>query len=273
MIIVTSAMAKSVIVNQSVGDAAVVLNNQELIDNRYVMTRVLSNLVQVVTCNPYPPKTPSLNRLYDEIKSAHDQYQVQRRKEQFKLSNLSVPIKRLDLPQHTLAGATVYALSRNDSLRRLDNFFQRSGRQLAGGPALLIQREIPARKEREEMACIKVDFSQSKSFLWDGRIFIQCETVNGGETDLQFSIRPLSVETVKDFEAATKNNFSARKNLYAYLGMTPASHLHIIPVLKHEATGYMAIPTLNCYSASGRFKWSCSNAAMGLMAGKFLCSP
>lgn len=268
-------MAKSVIVNQSVGDAALILNDQELIDNRYLMTRVLSNLVQIVTCNPYPPKTPSLNRLYDECKSAHDGYQVQRRRDQSRASISSVPIRRLELPQHTLAGATVYALSKNDSLRRLDNFFQRSGRQLAAGPALLIQREIPARKEREEMACLKHDFSKSKSYLWDGRIFIGCEPV-GSETssvDLQFTIRPLSVQIVKEFEAATKTNFSARKNLYAYLGMTPASHLHIIPVLKHEASGYMAIPTLNCYSSPGRFKWTCSNAAMGIMAGKFLCLP
>ena len=274
--LVSNAMASSVIVNQSVGDATVILNNKELTENKYLFTRVLGNLVQIVTANPYPAKTPSLNRVYDEVYDSLKKYEAEAKKERSARRAFTLPqqqsqppIKRLDFPQHTLANATVYALSKNDSLRRIDNFMHRSGRKLVPGPALLIQREIPPRKDKQALSCTLHDFAQG-SLLWDSRLFLKCSGPSGS---MNFSIRPLNAEIVKEFEAATKGNMSARRNLYAYLGMTPASHLHIIPVLKHLDSGYMALPTLNCYSDPVSFKWTVSNAATGIMAGKFLCIP
>lgn len=270
-------MNTSVIVNQSVGDATLILNNRELTDNRFLFTRVLGSLVQIVTASPYPAKTPSLNRVYDDVCASLKQYQLDLKKEQRNMIRPSIiegmkppHIKRLDFSQHTLANATVYALSKSDSLRRIENFRQRSGRKLEPGPALLIEREIPSRKERHELACILHDFSTGP-LLWDSRIFLQCQAAPGKSK--KFSIRPLDAKLVKEFESATKGNLAARKNLYAYLGMTPASHLHIIPVLQNVDSGYMALPTLNCFSDPTSFKWTVQNAAMGIMAGKFLCLP
>ncbi len=271
-------MASSVIVNQTVGDATLILNNAELRENKFLFTRVLGNLVQIVTANPYPAKTLSLNRVYDEVYNSLKYYEASVKKERNLIKvfapadTLNQPqIRRLDFPQHTLANATVYALSKNDSMRRIDNFMHRSGRRLVPGPALLIEREIPSRKELQELACTIHDFSSGHHLLWDNRIFLQCQTST--QQPMKFSIRPLNAEIVKEFEMATKGSISVRRNLYAYLGMTPSSHLHIIPVLKHLDSSYMALPTLKCYSDPTSFKWTINNAATAMMTGKFLCLP
>lgn len=283
--LVTDVFSKSVILSKTVGDATLVLNNQSLIKNNFLFNRVLTALIQFTTVSPYPPKTPSLNRIYKDIHNVYTQYQSERNTKNYhpnvnykKLDNFNLtdkPIKRIEFPQHTLASASVYALSKNDTARRLSNFQARSGKKIVPGPSLLVQREFPSKKNLQVLNAIIHDFSDCKPYLWDNRIFlgVRAGVNSDSTTSLVFNIKPLSVELVKEFEKLTAKDFSSRKNLYAYLGMTPGSHLHTIPVLVHVETGYMAIPTLMCYSDRNMFIWEFFNASIGVYASKFLCLP
>lgn len=283
MFLVTDAFSKSVILSKTVGDATLILNNPSLINNKYLFNRVLTALIQFVTVSPYPPKTPSLNRIYNEVHSVYMQYQNDKDNKKYHpsiiLNKLTIradaPVKRIDLAQHTLAGASVYALSKNDTVRRLSNFQNKLGKQLLSGPALLIQREFPSKKELQTSNELIHDFSDEKPFLWDNRIFlkVKSKSASTSSNSLVFNIKPLSTDLIKEFEKITSKNFSARKNLYAYLGMTPGSHLHTIPVLCHAETGYLAIPTLFCFSDRNMFNWEFFNASIGVFASKFLCLP
>ena len=126
--------------------------------------------------------------------------------------------------QHTLAGASVYALSKNDTARRLSNFQSRSGKALTAGPALLIQREFPSKKDFKALNEIVHDFSNGNTYLWDNRIFLQVRsnipenTSDIAKNPLIFKIMPLCPKLVKEFETATKLDFSARKKSLLVLG-------------------------------------------------------
>ena len=285
--IVIDAFSKSVILSKTIGDATLILNNPSLTSDRFLFNRVLTILIQFTTVSPYPPKTSSLNRIFKEVHDEYIKYQTEKTNKtktyvSIVLSSSSTSsndprplIKRIDFPQHTLAGASMYALSKNDTLRRLSNFQNRSGKNLLSGPALLVQREFPSKKDLKTMNEIKHDFSDFKSFLWDNRIFIRMKP----DADLIsikpliFDIKPLSTELVKEFERITKKDFSSRRNLYSYLGMTPGSHLHTVPVLHQAETGYMAIPTLSCYSDRNMYAWEIFNASVSVYASKFKCMP
>lgn len=279
----TNVLAKSVILNRTVGDATLILNDPALVSKNYLFNRVLTFLTQFATSNAYPPKTATLNRVFDALRQEYLNYCEERRRDsrnaqryvQTALSPAQHQVKRIALSQHTLAGATVYALARNDTSRRLANFSHQFGKQLSPGPALLIMREAPSKKELAAMAVMSHDFGDGKPYLWDDRIFIECRRQGdrSGDLSLQFTIRPLSQETVKEFEEATRKNAHARRNLYNYLATTPFSHLHLIPVMRHEASGYMALPTLSCYSDPTLFHCTTYNTAAGAVIGKILCLP
>lgn len=283
--LVSDAFSKSVILNKAVGDATLILNNSSLIYNNYLFNRVLTSIIQFCTVNPYPPKTPSLNRIYKEVLDEFIKY-----KRKLLINRDKIPVfsnilsdtadasfKRIDLAQHTLSGASVYALSKNDSCKRLTNFLQRSGKKLEPGPALLIQREFPSKKELQFLNGIVHDFNGNQQYLWDERIFLSVKLGPGSDfgfaKSLKFMIKPLCTEIVKEFEKLTKNDFSCRKNLYSYLGLTPGSHLHTIPVLYHVDSDYMAIPTLFCYSDKSRFIWEFYNSSTTVYTSKFMCLP
>ena len=267
-----------------IGDATLILNDPILLNNNYLFNRVLTALIQFVTVSPYPPKTSSLNRIFKDVSREYYKYQIEQksRKNDYKLfindseKLENRPVKRIDFVQHTLAGASVYALSKNDTARRLTNFQQLSGKALLAGPALLIQREFPSKNNYKALKEIVHDFGDGKAYLWDGRIFFQIKAKSASDNfkyPLIFNILPLCPNLVKEFENITKFDFSARKNLYSYLGMTPGSHLHTIPVLQHIHTGFMAIPTLNCYSCRDSFDIHFFNASMSVYASKFVCLP
>lgn len=282
--LVSDVFSKSTILSKMVGDATLILNNPALANNNYLFNRVLTTVIQFVTVSPYPPKTASLNRIFKDVSYEYNRYQIQQKNtnNSYKLfmndsqSSENKPVKRIDLVQHTLAGASVYALSKNDTTRRLSNFQKRSGKELEAGPALLIQREFPSKKYFKAMNELVHDFCDGKALLWDNRIFLQVKVNSGPDCSspsLIFRIKPLCQNLIKEFENMTKFDFSTRKNLYSYLGMTPGSHLHTIPVLQHVLTGYMAIPTLNCYSNRDKFEWKSFNASVGVYTSKFTCLP
>lgn len=283
MILVSEAFSKSVILSKNVGDATLVLNDLSLIRSKYLFNRVLTSLIQFCTVSPYPPKTQSLNRIYKEVCDEFINYQKQenlkKHKIRFELENSLTSgeknVKRIELSQHTLAGASVYALSKSDISRRLSNFELKSKKKMLPGPALLIQRECPSKKDLKLLNEIVHDFSDGEPYLWDNRIFIKVSKNNDSEVSkpLKFMIKPLSTDLVKEFEKLTQKDFSARKNLYSYLGMTPGSHLHTIPVLCHYDSDYMAIPTLNCYSDRKLFNFNFYNSSIGVYTSKFLCLP
>lgn len=282
-IIVSEAFSKSVILSKNVGDATLILNDPTLIKNNYLFNRVLTSLIQFCTVSPYPPKTLSLNRIYKEVYDEYADYQNQEnmKKHQTRftmeksLGSCERSVKRIDLAQHTLAGASVYALSKNDISRRLSNFHIKSAKNLLPGPALLIQREFPSKRDLKLLNEIVHDFSDGKPFLWDNRIFL--EVFKNADLmvikSLTFKIKPLSTDLVKAFEKLTQKDFPARKNLYSYIGMTPGSHLHSIPVICHTDSDYMAIPTLHCYSDRKLFNFNFYNASIGVYTSKFLCLP
>lgn len=243
-------------------------------------------MIQFTTVSSYPPKTPGLNRIYQDVYDEYKEYQRKnsinnyhprvRIKYDSDLNDKSKSIKRIDFAQHTLAGAMIYALSKNDTGRRLANFYRRSNKILTPGPALLIQREYPSKKEMKILIKNVHDFSDGKSYLWDNRIFIEVKanpSYNNSGPSLIFDIQPLNTELVKEFERVTMSNVMARKNLYAYLGMTPGSHIYTIPIFKHVETGFMAIPTLYCYSDQNLFSWNIYNSSVGVLAAKFTCLP
>ena len=269
--------------SKNVGDATLVLNDHSLIRNNFLFNRVLTSLIQFCTVSPYPPKTLSLNRIYKEVYDEYVNYQKQENSKKHRirfelensLSSGDKNIKRIDLAQHTLAGASVYSLSKNDISRRLSNFELKSKKKLISGPALLIQREFPSKKDLKLLNEIVHDFSDGKPYLWDNRIFIEVSKNGDSEAfkSLKFLIKPLSTDLVKEFEKVTQKDFSVRKNLYSYLGMTPGSHLHTIPVLCHFDSDYMAIPTLNCYSDRKLFNFNFYNSSIGVYTSKFLCLP
>lgn len=279
----SEVFSKSVILSKTIGDSTLILNNNDLTRNNFLFNRVLTALVQFSTVCPYPPKTPSLNRIFKEVCEDYKEYQQLTRKTTHFKSNLqsnyfnkenTPSVKRINFNQHTLAGASVYALSKNDTSRRLSNFHLRSGKNLIPGPCLLIQRESPSKKDFKLLDETIHDFSKDSSFLWDKRIFLQVQLdPKITEYSLKFRIRPLSSDLVKTFEKLTRNNFSARKNLYAYLGMTPGSHLHTIPVLQHLDSDFMAIPTLFCLSQNDLFSIKFYNSSNGVYVSKFLCLP
>lgn len=240
-------------------------------------------MIQFTTVSSYPPKTPSLNRIYHDVFIEYNEYQRKKSNSNYH-HNVRIKhnpelnensSKRINLAQHTLAGAMIYALSKNDIGRRLANFSRRSNKNLTPGPALLIQREYPSKKEMKEMIKNVHDFSDEKSYLWDNRIFVEvkADPSSNNKMSLIFGIQPLNTELIKEFERATIKNISARKNLYSYLGMTPGSHLHTIPVFKHIESGYIAIPTLHCFSEQSLYTWKTINASIGVLAAKFTCLP
>lgn len=272
------------ILSKTVGDATLILNDDSIAKNNYLFNRVLTALVQFTTVSSYPPKTPSLNRIFKEVCEDYKDYQLLNSKSKYHAKFHQSPFasaddvssaKRINFNQHTLAGASVYALSRSDTARRLSYFHQRSGRTLIPGPALLIQRESPSKKDLKILNEIVHDFKTDPSFLWDERIFLQVQPNLSAnrQVSLTFKVKPLSPDLVKEFEKLTRNDFSARKNLYAYLGMTPGSHLHTIPVLQHIDSDFMAIPTLFCYSDKNLFSIKIYNSSIGVYASKFLCLP
>lgn len=274
-------LSKSAILSRKTGDATLVLNNNNLLNSNYLFNRVITSLIQFVTVSPYPPKTSSLNRLFKDVSHEYSKYILMEKTKNaaskilFTSSEKNLT-KRIELVQHTLSGASVYALSKNDTERRLSNFHKRSGKELIAGPALLIQREMPSKVNFKLLNDTIHDFSQLQAYLWDNRIFIQVKVVsntNCSNYPLMFRIKPLSPILVRKFESMTKSDFSARKNLYSYLGMTPGSHLYTIPVLEHLETGYMAIPTLNCYSNRDLFEWKVFNASVSVYMSKFMCLP
>jgi hypothetical protein len=284
-ILVSDSFSRSVILSKNVGDATLVLNNPSLIRNNYLFNRVLTSLIQFCTVSPYPPKTLSLNRIYKEVFDEYVNYNKQENSKKHKirfeldesLSSAERSIKRIELAQHTLAGASVYALSRNDISRRLSNFEIKSKKKILPGPALLIQRESPSKKDLKLLNEVVHDFSDGEIYLWDNRIFIEVsKNIDSSEEavkSLKFMIKPLSTGLVKEFERLTQKDISARKNLYSYLGMTPGSHLHTIPVLCHFDSDYIAIPTLNCYSDRKLFNFKFYNSSIGVYTSKFLCLP
>ena len=243
----------------------------------------MTSLIQFCTVSPYPPKTLGLNRLYKEICEEFLNYQKQESLKKhkhnfypnnsFSFDDENVNVKRIELAQHTLAGASVYALSKSDINRRLSNFEIKSKKKILPGPALLIQREFPSKSDLKRLNEIVHDFSDGRPYLWDNRIFIEVYKDSDSFKSLKFMIKPLNTVLVKEFEKLTQNDFSARKNLYAYLGTTPGSHLHTIPVLCHYDSDYMAIPTLNCYSNRKLFNFNFYNCSIGVYASKFLCLP
>ena len=275
---VAQAFSKSVILNQKVGDATLILNYKDIVEKKFLFNRVFNALIQFVTADPYPPKTQSLNLLHEHVSLAWKAFS-QRLEKVPKRSLEYESLKRIDLPQHTLGGAAVYALSRNDNIRRQDWFKQKAGRALAPGPGLMIVREAPSRTDRNLNLRGTFDFGgpESAEYLWDKRILIKLNNpppLHSGS--LVFEIEPLSIELIKEFELLTATKRSLRKNLYALLGQMPASHLHIVPVLRMVSEGkchYMAIPTINCSSDPDRFSWKCVNTAVGLVTGKFQCLP
>lgn len=265
------------------GDATLILNNPSLIQNNYLFNRVLTFLIQYCTVSPYPPKTQSLNRIYREIFEEYSKYKKQENLKkhhrvtaiEFSVGADEKSIRRIELSQHTLAGASVYALSKNDTGRRLCNFQIKSTKSLSPGPALLIQREFPSKRDLQVLNETIHDFSDGKPYLWDNRIFLEAFKDSNSKISgsLVFKIKPLSCELVKTFEKLTQNDFSARKNLYSYLGTTPGSHLHTIPVLCHMDSDYMAIPTLQCYSNRTLFTFKFYNTSIGVYTSKFMCLP
>lgn len=280
-VLVSDVFSESVILSKNVGDATLILNNRSLIQSNYLFNRVLTFLIQYCTVSPYPPKTQSLNRIYREIFEEYSKYKKQDNlKKKHRVTALEwstgtdeKSMRRIELSQHTLAGASVYALSKSDTSRRLCNFQIKSKKSLLPGPALLIQREFPSKSDLKVLNEKIHDFSDGKPYLWDNRIFLEVsKDINsdiGGS--LAFQIKPLNCEIVKIFEKLTQNDFSARKNLYSYLGMTPGSHLHTIPVLCHMDSDYMAIPTLQCYSNRNVFSFKFYNTSIGVYTSKFLC--
>jgi hypothetical protein len=283
--LVETAFSNSVILNKATGDATLILNDQYLTNNSYLFNRVLTALVQFTTVSSYPPKTPSLNRIYTTMHTEYVEYQKRisnhsyHRNVSVKIFDASIEksLKRLGLAQHTLAGATVYALSKSDTSRRLSNFQRISGKKLAPGPALLVQRECPSKAELKSLSQLVHDFGDKRAFLWDNRIFLELlaakNEAESGDASHTFKIQPLNLDLVKEFESLTTTNFLARKNLYSYLGTTPGSHLHTIPVLKHVGSNYIAIPTLQCYSDQTRFSWKTFNASINVFDSKFNCCP
>lgn len=279
-------MAKSVILNRNVGEATLILNDKSLVRNNYLFNRVLTFLVQFVTVNTYPPKTVGLQRIYENLCDEYEKYQSDAKKSfnrnyvtptsLEKFDGDKSKLRRIEFCQHTLAGASIYALSKNDTHRRLNNMTQRTGRTLQPGPGMLIQREKPCKRENVIMNNLIHDFGDQKPYHWDNRIFLSVSHTSQSEAknlSLKFNIRPLNIDIVKKYEELTKNNFSLRKNLYSYLGMTPNDHLHSIPVLVHIDCEYIAIPTLSCFSDSQLFRINFHNSSLGVFASKFQCLP
>lgn len=278
-------MARSVILNRNVGEATLVLNDKSLISNNFLFNRILTFIIQFVTADSYPPKTIGLQRIYDNLCEEYENYQADMKKSYSRnRNNMSVEkfdndaskLRRIGFSQHTLAGASIYALSKNDTQRRLNNMLQRSGKTIQPGPGMLIQREKPSKRESDAINNLSHDFSDKKPFLWDNRISFSVMHTPHSESkklSLKFNIRPLSLDIIKKFELLTKNDFSLRRNLYSYLGMTPNDHLHSIPVLIHEDYEYISIPTLSCFSDSQIFRINFYNSSLAVFTSKFLCLP
>jgi hypothetical protein len=261
-------------VNSKVGDAIMVLNNERLLAERHIFSRVVTAVVQYAAGDPYPPKTHTLNCLHDEVKAAWESFRAKLAKVDAQSVQYECT-KRFPLRQHSVGGASIYPLSKNDTNRRLADFERIAGRPILPGPTLLIQREAPMRRDRKCLAVDDVDFEAlgSEGYLWDGRLVIRAFRKPESPGTLRFSIEPLSLELVHRFEKATDKNRRLRKNLYAFLGTTPATHLHVAPVLMHLDSGYMAIPSLNCSTNPELIQWNVFNTANGILAGKFACSP
>lgn len=287
---------KSVIVNKVNGDCTLILNDAEWIRRRPLATRLIMLLLQYGAANRYPARTPSINALYTSLLQAYEEHQtvqkawINRLPPSVRPKDLQ-PIdktKRVALRQHTLAGCTFYSLSRVDAMRRIALQEKLEGRKMEYGPAFLIQRDPPSKSHVHSagLSAVEVIIEPGKSFLWDDRIHLSfshppsliTEQSTGPRT---FRLSFTTPGDIKEFEAFTKNSPAARRRVYAYMGITPGSHLYQIPVVREFTTGpdgekvctYMAFPTLKAEYPAGKYQWKTTYAGIPILMSRFLCLP
>lgn len=282
------AFDKSIIVNKVNGDCTMILNDEGWLRKKHIATRLLMLLLQYGAANRYPARTPSVNKIYDELIAAYEEHQRQQRawlgrlprgvrKEDIMPLDMT---KRVGMRQHTLAGCAFYSLSRMDAMKRIALQDRLERRRLEYGPAFLIQRNPPARTNLHgpTMKAVDVTLGPRESFLWDDRVhlsFDHAPTLAGAPPagSRRFTVSFMTPGDVKDFEALTKAAPQVRRRVYGYIGVTPGTHLYQIPVVREPETGYMAFPTLQTDFPPGRYKWKTTYAGTPILVSRFLCLP
>ena len=295
----------SVIVNRINGDNTLILNQDgagALIKRkRYLLLRLISALMQYAGCSRYPARTPSLTQLVKALEAAFNEHQSmqnaripKRLKGREGLEDRYSPVaispfdqtKRVNqFKQHTIGGCIVYALSRADAQRRISLQERIFGRKLNYGPSFLIQRDPPSTAELSRARNVTVKLAPGETFLWDDRIFLTYTTNTEAESTQSkraFTISHMCTADLRAFELITTDTPALRRRVYAFVGITPGSHLYQIPVVREPETGYLGFPTLNvgAYDPHKRSstaqpiaKWSTHYAGLNFLTSKFLCLP
>jgi len=287
---VAAVMERSVIINKVNGDATLILNDRTWLHRRPIATRVIMALLQFASVNHYPSGTPSINALYDMLVAAYAEHEKEQRRwiskmpegvRNAELQPIDKTKRLMGLRQHTLGGCTFLSLSRTDAMRRIALQEKLESRKMEYGPAFLIQREPPSNCHLHAPGLhpTQVKLGPNETHLWDGRIHLSFEHVpslsapmpTGSRT---FSISFMTPGDVKEFEALTRGMPAARRRVYAYMAITPGSHLYQVPVVREVGNpGYMAFPTLQAEYPSGTYKWKTSHAGNLFLTSRFLCLP
>jgi hypothetical protein len=219
--------------------------------------------------------------MHRKLLAEYDIWQTERKTLGAKLANRGAELfgneaffqsKRINTGQMTAGGATIYPLSRDDTLRRLA-IHEKAGRKLAPGPGFLVQRHPPARVDQQEtgFGAKKVTLKPGQVHCWDDRIYLSYNQRLPDQAARNFSISYMTPADVREFRVRTPR--WVRVALYNYATSTPGTHYYQIPVVREEATGYVAMPTLGVQWPDRQYEWKCAHSGTTALIARFRCVP
>lgn len=281
----TPVFDEAVAVDRRNGDALFVLNNGRVVQNRPVLTRVISTLAQYAGVRFGQIRTSRLLEMHGKILGAYERYQADQAQlrailaKRFRTTPNLFPIdqaRRLETGQLIVNNATFYPLSRSDSYRRVQSIHQSQGREIKFGPAFLVQRQPPSGLSHQAsgFASVKVVLAPGEPVCWDGRFELSygLATATPREAPPTFAISYATPADARDFEKLVPRRSPMQRKLFAHMSITPGSHLYQIPVIRELDGLYMAFPTLDCVS-DGRYTWTCKPLGLHYLMSRFQCAP
>ena len=281
----------SLFVNRTIGDATLIIQDDRILRNAPVVSRAINAMVQYTAAKMLPVKTKRMLDVKIALSQALHVNRQEQMKRQAKIYGRAkdtslTPVdkaRRVNMAQMTLGGATVYPMARNDALRRAAIISRMTGKTINNGPAFLIQREPPMRIDNQEAGFLaqSITLAPGELYLWDSRLYISYSCMGADNVSRKFSISYMTVADVRELETLTAGNSLLRRNVYNYMGSTPATHLYQVPVIREfatqedglQVTKYIAFPTLRMQYPLDKYQWNTKQAGNTILVSKFQCLP
>lgn len=128
------------------------------------------------------------------------------------------------------------------------------------------QREPPER----QFSGATEKLRENTRLSWDRRFVFEARSAIPESIDIGYS----KVDDIKKALELLKKEASLLGAIGRFVRCTPATHFHIIPVIKdRENPEYLAFPTLGIELPQRRFAWRSYFCGKHILVSKFLCLP